>query len=563
MNSISRKITLIAAAAIVLTTIVMLLITTVNQYDNTVAAAGKHAVTGCTAVSAFIDGDLCETIIKNGGVIPPELQAAYDKEDAALDRALQELEKDDAVYLYIMTPSDSEGMTHYYISAADRDGKIDFWTEEPLDVFDPEMVDVMRDGVTFAGGIYDSGDYGDLLTGYVPVFNSAGEPVAAVGMDYSVDLVMGETLLFMLRNLLWAALLIVVEAILISVIFKRTVTSRITEVTTLAHRIADGETSISVSPDSGRDEISELKNAFMKLSEGTHIQAEAIEKVAAGDLKTDITLLSDRDSLGIAVNDLQKRLRDLIRQLNLSVASINTNATTLDSSSDILESNTDSEQSALSALSETAEILLKSIDAAAAKAESAARSELKMLDVTANGQEKIRELSKAVADIKDSNAQITSVIKVINDIAFQTNILALNASVEAARAGEHGKGFAVVAGEVRNLASKSGQAADDTAHLISESSQKADAGVTICTETEQYFAGITDSVRANNEEIEALSVEIRNLSATIAAISSDAEQIHAKARDNADHAKRISGMSAEMKNMAEELEKEADIFKLD
>ncbi len=137
------------------------------------------------------------------------------------------------------------------------------------------------------------------------------------------------------------------------------------------------------------------------------------------------------------------------------------------------------------------------------------------------GAESVRNMTSAMGEINDSSEKIGNIIKTIEGIAFQTNLLALNAAVEAARAGEAGKGFAVVADEVRNLAQRSAQAARDTNELIAGTVERVRNGSQISSAMEENFKGIEEGVHkagklvseiasATNEQ--ALGVEQINTS---------------------------------------------------
>ncbi|MGN0577770.1 MAG: methyl-accepting chemotaxis protein [Ruminiclostridium sp.] len=108
--------------------------------------------------------------------------------------------------------------------------------------------------------------------------------------------------------------------------------------------------------------------------------------------------------------------------------------------------------------------------------------------------EKIKAMQDSMRQINVVSQKIGNIVKTIDDIAFQTNILALNASVEAARAGEHGKGFAVVADEVRNLANKSADAVKGTTSLITETLQAVEHGIVVADETARQLDEMTESV---------------------------------------------------------------------
>ncbi len=141
-------------------------------------------------------------------------------------------------------------------------------------------------------------------------------------------------------------------------------------------------------------------------------------------------------------------------------------------------------------------------------AENANRAAARVADAeravaSANGV--LKELVASMADIRDSSAQVTKIVKTIDEIAFQTNILALNAAVEAARAGEAGMGFAVVADEVRSLAQRSAQAAKDTARLIEASSTNAENGVAKVDGVVSAMTSITENSAVVRQLIDEVS----------------------------------------------------------
>ncbi|MDR0903350.1 MAG: methyl-accepting chemotaxis protein [Ruminococcus sp.] len=562
MNSISKMITFIAAGAIILTALTLIIITSLTSYNLEVEAIGQTAEMCATSIAAFIDGDLADEIM-SAGEMPPEKQALWDEQKKDIDDALATLEKNNAIYLYAMVPVDENGNTHYYLSADDKTGDIPYWTEEPADVFDTELFDiVIGEGKYYHGGIYDSGDYGMCLSGYAPVYNSDGKVVLGVGLDMSIEQVTSEVTRFVIICAASALLLLIIEIIVISALIRRNIANPIKELTGYAKAVASGNTGIKITKITGNNEISDLKRSFASLIEVDEKQASEITRIASGDLTTEIIVRDKNDSVGNSLSLMEKSLRELIGKITAYASSLGGNTYDLDRATEEFSVNAATGVRSVGMIKETTTDFQKQINSIAEKTVVEAENCMKTASVTDDGKQKMEELSAAVADIKDSGQQIGSVIKLIDDIAFQTNILALNASVEAARAGVHGKGFAVVAEEVRNLAAKSAGAAKDSQKLISLTVEKADAGVKVCSDAESYFDKISDNVKASNAGILDLSDEMRKLNSAIESISRDIDNLSDVLTSNSNDIQKINALSEELKETSANLTEQANVFKL-
>jgi methyl-accepting chemotaxis protein len=562
LKSISRKIAFIAGIAIVLTSLILIIIMSVATYQSQVDGVGKDAMMAAISISAFLDGDMAEEIIEAGEILP-EYEEEYARQKRLLDNTLADLMEHDAIYLYVMTPVNDDGVSYYYMSAEDKEEPIEFFApEDAYEVFDAELFDnVIAKGETYSGGIYESEGYGLCLSGYAPLYNSDGDVVAGIGLDFSAEHIANEVISFIIICATGALILILIELFVIAGLIKTIVAKPVKEVADYAKAVSMGDTSLDITV-SGNDEIAELKKSFSELVAGTRLQADEIEEIAAGNLTANIEKLSERDTVGNSMQKMEKSLRELITKIRDRAARVTAHSSELDISCEDLSGNAAKGIDAVTSLRATADKFLAEIDIIAEKTDAAAKNELSTKTLTEQGYDKMKELRTAVEDIRDSGVKIESVIKLIDDIAFQTNILALNASVEAARAGEHGKGFAVVAGEVRNLASKSAQAAKDTQDLITMTVTKAVEGVTVCNETTAFFDKISANVTGSNEEISKLEAEIRALDSNITDINENIAGISEIMTSNNTQIKAITDMSIELKEISESLNEQTNRFKV-
>jgi len=157
---------------------------------------------------------------------------------------------------------------------------------------------------------------------------------------------------------------------------------------------------------------------------------------------------------------------------------------------------------------------------------------------------------KSMKDINDANQNISDAILLIDQIAFQTNILSLNAAVEAATAGEAGKGFAVVAQEVRNLASRSAQAATDIKNLVEQATQKSNEGIKYSDEMMSNFKELSNMIEKNTNLVNDVATSSQTQMQNISDINSRMKELDQSTHENADIAKQTKEVAQETQDVS-------------
>ncbi|MDX2110561.1 MAG: methyl-accepting chemotaxis protein [Verrucomicrobiota bacterium] len=167
----------------------------------------------------------------------------------------------------------------------------------------------------------------------------------------------------------------------------------------------------------------------------------------------------------------------------------------------------------------------------------------------------MKDMSKAMAEIRTASDNIAKIVKTIDEIAFQTNLLALNAAVEAARAGEAGAGFAVVANEVRNLAQRSAQAARETTERIEDSVRKSIHGVEVCAKVSREINEIISKTRQVDEIAAEVATASREQSQGIFQVTSAISSMDKVTQSNAASAEESASSAQELNNQADALKR--------
>ena len=241
-----------------------------------------------------------------------------------------------------------------------------------------------------------------------------------------------------------------------------------------------------------------------------------------------ITFLGDFANIQIAIEKFQAKIVQTLKDMDQSASQVSIGASQVAQGSQALAQVATEQASGVEELSSSITDIRNHITETSNYAQKVNNLGKGTGEVVARGQAELKQLVGSIRDITEASKSIQSIIKVIDDIAFQTNILAINAAVEASRAGTAGKGFAVVASEVRSsLAQKSASAAKDTAELIENTLRHVTRGEKNAAQTESAFNEVSESVHDILKMIDKVAYAAGDQATTISQISMGIDQISA------------------------------------
>ncbi len=290
---------------------------------------------------------------------------------------------------------------------------------------------------------------------------------------------------------------------------------------------------------------------------------DAAQKISSGDLRVSIAT-DQRDEMGDlmrALKHMTMSINNIVREVRSSSVAIATAADQISTGQEDLSARTEHQASTLEETATSIEELSATVSRNAQLAREASGLSKNASTAAEASGDAVNKVVAMMGDIQGSAEQIANIIGVIDHIAFQTNILAINAAVEAARAGEHGRGFAVVATEVRHLAQRSGGAAKEIRTLISRSMERVAAGNSLAQEAREAMQQSVGQARTTADLTHQITDASNEQSAGIQQVTQAIIQLDHVAQQNAALVEEASAAAATLDTQARKLVDLVDIFK--
>jgi len=316
----------------------------------------------------------------------------------------------------------------------------------------------------------------------------------------------------------------------------------------LADAVAIGDLSQKIDA-SSNDEIGDLVKSLNAMTVNLNKTAAVANEISQGNLMVEAKPLSDKDTLGLALQRMVEKLRQIVSEALTAAQNVSAGSQELSASAEQLSQGAteqaSSAEEASSSMEEMASNVKQNADNANQTEKIAAQS---AKDAEASGA--------AVGRAVDAMQTIAEKITIVQEIARQTDLLALNAAVEAARAGEHGKGFAVVASEVRKLAERSQAAAAEIGTLSADT-------VKVAQEAGAMLSKLVPDIKRTAELVEEITAACREQDVGSAQINQAIQQLDKVGQQNASASEQVSSTSEELASQAEQLQSTIAYFRIE
>ncbi len=367
-----------------------------------------------------------------------------------------------------------------------------------------------------------------------------------------------------------AAGTVVLLILLVMVLVRRIIGRPVRELSRVATQIAEGQLDQAIHYQSG-DELGVLAWNFNQVtirlrSYVKYIDeiSEKLREIADGNLA--FTLENDYtgefEKVKVSLDEISYALNNAMGQLRTASREVASDAEQVSGGAMALSQGSAQQAAAVETLAEHIGSMSDSVQKTAENAKEASRISQEVGQGLLRSNDKVQHMTLIIQKISDKSNEIHKIVKTIEDIAFQTNILSLNAAVEAARVGEAGKGFAVVADEVRALAGKSSEAAQETSHLLGETVSSMEEGVQAALDTAKSMMAAVKQADEVSGLIQNIAERTGQQAFDAAEITTGIDQISSVVQSNAATAEKSAAASEELSSQADMLKDLVGKFRL-
>jgi methyl-accepting chemotaxis protein len=282
---------------------------------------------------------------------------------------------------------------------------------------------------------------------------------------------------------------------------------------------------------------------------------DALERVAAGDLTASLDVETEDEvgHMATALNRAVERLCETMQEVADSASNASSSSQQLAAASEAIATGAQEQASSLEETSASLEEITATVRQSADNAQQASQLASGSRDSAEQGQAVVSKAITAMLEINASSAKIADIISTIDEIAFQTNLLAVNAAVEAARAGDEGRGFAMVASEVRSLAQRSAVNAKEIKVLIQDSLRKVEAGSDLVNRSGETLQGIVGSVKRVTDIVGEMAAAASEQSTGIEQVNTAMTQMDQVTQSNSAQTEELSATAQSLSEQAARL----------